>query len=168
MYGSYCIREAITTGSKNIISHNINSQIIIIILMISIFILAVVLGLALAVYNTYKTIRKLYILKQHPITFEGKVIIYLTFQTIWISGASTGIGAALAVRLSHLGANLILTARSEKSFEDVKSKCNPKSKITICSMDLSDPISCRRKVVEFLQTLNNQPINIFVHNAGVS
>ena len=45
---------------------------------------------------------------------------YFNNKTIWITGASSGIGEALAVHLSKLNANLILTARRKDELERVK------------------------------------------------
>ncbi len=42
-------------------------------------------------------------------------------KTIWIIGASSGIGAALAVKLAGLGARIILSARREATLQDIKS-----------------------------------------------
>ena len=39
------------------------------------------------------------------IDFKGK--------TVWITGASSGIGKALAIKLGSLGANLVLSSRKE-------------------------------------------------------
>ena len=44
---------------------------------------------------------------------------YFNNKTIWITGASSGIGEALAVHLSKLNANLILTARRKDELETV-------------------------------------------------
>lgn len=43
-------------------------------------------------------------------------------KTIWIIGASSGIGAALAEELSNKGAKLILSARSENKLKDLNKK----------------------------------------------
>ena len=47
---------------------------------------------------------------------------YFNNKTIWITGASSGIGEALAVHLSKLNANLILTARRKDELERVKNR----------------------------------------------
>ena len=41
-------------------------------------------------------------------------------KTVWINGASTGIGKALAVEVSAKGANLILSSRKEDKLNEVK------------------------------------------------
>ena len=44
-------------------------------------------------------------------------------KVVWVTGASTGIGAALAVEASQLGAKLVISARSEDKLQDVRKKC---------------------------------------------
>lgn len=49
----------------------------------------------------------------------------LAGQTIWIIGASSGIGAQLAIDLSMLGCNLIISARRKEALEHVLSQMTP-------------------------------------------
>ena len=44
-------------------------------------------------------------------------------KTIWLTGASSGIGEALAYALAEHGATLILTARREDELQRVRSNC---------------------------------------------
>lgn len=54
-------------------------------------------------------------LRENRISFREKVI--------WITGASSGIGEALAIQLSALGARLILTSRNREALERVRARC---------------------------------------------
>ncbi|PCI71783.1 MAG: short chain dehydrogenase [Gammaproteobacteria bacterium] len=47
-------------------------------------------------------------------------------KVIWITGASSGIGKALALEFANLGANLILSSRNEESLNEVKVQCAKK------------------------------------------
>ena len=53
----------------------------------------------------------------------GKKIHELKGQVIWITGASTGIGAALAIEAAKHGARLVISARSEDKLRAVKQRC---------------------------------------------
>jgi len=69
-----------------------------------------------------------------------------TTGTYVISGASRGIGRAIALRLAQRGANLVLIARDKKALALAQAECkkeNPSGRIEIFSCDLSD-----RKAVE--------------------
>ncbi|KAK3883405.1 hypothetical protein Pcinc_012280 [Petrolisthes cinctipes] len=53
----------------------------------------------------------------------GHPVEKLRGQVVWITGASSGIGAALAVRLAKAGVRLVISARSTQGLEEVKRLC---------------------------------------------
>lgn len=57
----------------------------------------------------------------------------------WIVGASAGLGAAVAQRMSTLGAELILSARSEDELEEAGKACAGKT--SVVTVDVSDDAS---------------------------
>ncbi|ALI98807.1 SDR family oxidoreductase [Rufibacter tibetensis] len=59
-------------------------------------------------------------------------------KVVWITGASSGIGAALALELSRLGAILILSARSVENLEVVKASCTNPDQVTILTADMAE------------------------------
>ncbi len=60
-------------------------------------------------------------------------------KTIWITGASSGIGEGLALALSHGNNNLILSARRVDELNRVKANCGgDKDRIMILPMDMNE------------------------------
>ena len=86
----------------------------------------------------------------------------LNNKTALITGASKGIGKAIAVSMAKEGCNLILTARSEDKLNELKSELQRQYNISveIIAIDLSLKNSVE-KVSEFS---NN--IDILINNAG--
>ena len=62
-------------------------------------------------------------------------------KTIWITGASSGIGKALALAFSNEGANIILSSRSEKKLHDVRNHCKNSNQVEVLPLDLSNSVS---------------------------
>ena len=52
-------------------------------------------------------------------------------KIIWITGASSGIGKALAIELSNQNAKLILSSRNKEALELVKNKCKHSTDVKI-------------------------------------
>jgi short-subunit dehydrogenase len=90
---------------------------------------------------------------------------YFGRKTIWVTGASSGIGAAIARSLSYEGAVVILSARREKELNEVKELCLNASNIVVVPMDLanSKDIEVKAKWV-----LEHYQIDILINNGGIS
>jgi short-subunit dehydrogenase len=88
-------------------------------------------------------------------------------KTIWITGASSGIGEALAYEYAKRGTYLILSARSEAKLREVASRCEAfGSQVRVIKLDLenSEELS-----VIASETVKEFPIiDILVNNGGIS
>ncbi len=91
-------------------------------------------------------------------SFSGKIV--------WITGASSGIGEALAYEWSRLGARLILSARRESELERVKADCAHSEWCTVILLDLSDQKGIEAAADRVLQQFGT--VDILVNNGGIS
>jgi short-subunit dehydrogenase len=93
---------------------------------------------------------------------------YLTNKVIWITGASSGIGEALAYALARKGTKLILSARRKEELERVKGNCPAESQpnIRVLPVDLTQSSTLQLSVEAAIQLFGH--IDILVNNGGVS
>lgn len=93
-------------------------------------------------------------------SFKGKVV--------WITGASEGIGLALAEAFAKEGAKLIVSARRKEKLEEVAKSCLAKgaSEVKVLPFDLADETSIDEacKIAE----LTFQGVDLLLLNAGIS
>src|ERR1700712_3634183 len=87
-------------------------------------------------------------------------------QVVWITGASSGIGAALACELSARGAKLILSSRRMAELERVKHNCAHPDNVHILPLHLTDSANLEAKVPAAIALFGH--IDIMVHNGGIS
>lgn len=87
-------------------------------------------------------------------------------KVIWITGASSGIGEALAIALSQHGAYLLLSARRVSELERVKNRCSEPEKVTIVPLDLASRESVENAVINVFQKVNH--IDALFNNGGIS
>ena len=85
-------------------------------------------------------------------------------KTVIITGASSGIGRALARLLGAEGARLVLTGRSNERLERVASEISP-AETTVIPADLCDPGSLDRLCEEVGRQFDR--IDVLINNAGV-
>lgn len=88
-------------------------------------------------------------------------------KVVWVTGASSGIGEALAYTFAKHKAKLILSARRVDELERVKRACNlPEGDVLVLPFDVSD----YTKVDEYVNqaTAHFGQIDILVNNAGMS
>ena len=86
-------------------------------------------------------------------------------KTIWITGASSGIGEALAYELAAKNCNLILSARNEKALEQVKLNCKSNN-IQILPFDLVDFDNAKATATKAIAMFGK--IDVLINNGGVS
>lgn len=87
-------------------------------------------------------------------------------KKIWLTGASSGIGRALALELAQAGAILLLSARREKELLEVKNECVSPENVHILPLDLAETDQLPRKAEIALQLLNG--LDMLINNAGIS
>jgi len=90
----------------------------------------------------------------------------LSQKVVWITGASSGIGEALAYELSRAGSKLVLSARRPEELERVQKACAQPEQVAVLPLDLSDTDSLPGKAVEAEKAFG--PIDILVNNGGIS
>ena len=83
-------------------------------------------------------------------------------RTVWITGASSGIGEALAVAFSREGARVVLSARNAAELERVRQTCANPERHTVLPLDLTD----MRAIDEAARTVGD--VDVLVHSGGVS
>jgi short-subunit dehydrogenase len=88
-------------------------------------------------------------------------------KIIWITGASSGIGEALAYELSKRGAKLILSARRKEELERVKGNCNANTQpnVRVLPLDLEKPDTLKLSTEAAIQIFGN--IDILINNGGI-
>jgi dehydrogenase/reductase SDR family protein 7B len=87
-------------------------------------------------------------------------------QIIWITGALSGIGEALAYELSQAGARLILSARNVEKLHQVKSRCPNPQQHWVIPLDLADTNTLDAAVTQVFQEV--EKIDVLIHCGGVS
>jgi len=90
----------------------------------------------------------------------------LADKVVWITGASSGIGEALANRIAREGALLALSARRRNELERVKAALPAGTRTAIIPGDVTDFASIPTWIAQIESTLG--PIDVLVNNAGIS
>lgn len=98
---------------------------------------------------------------------QAKLRKRLEKKTVLVTGASYGIGEAVALRLAETDARLLLVARTEDKLNEVKDRVEAGGgHAEVFPCDLTDP----EQVQKLLKELNQRPdgIDVVVSNAGKS
>jgi NAD(P)-dependent dehydrogenase (short-subunit alcohol dehydrogenase family) len=87
-------------------------------------------------------------------------------QRALVTGASRGIGRAIALELADAGADVALTARSEKDLRETAAQVTERGRTTtVIPADLTDPDAPERIVQETEEELGG--LDVLVNNAGM-
>ncbi|TXB63550.1 SDR family oxidoreductase [Phaeodactylibacter luteus] len=87
-------------------------------------------------------------------------------KVIWITGASSGIGEAMAYAFAEQGADLILSARNEKELSRVQQNCPKHTRTLVLPMDVTDFDAMSGLAARAVNHFGK--INVLVNNAGIS
>jgi short-subunit dehydrogenase len=106
-------------------------------------------------------------------TFVGNFIfllkqfrkIYMVKKVVVITGASSGIGKALAEKYACEGWNLVLAARREDRLKELEKKL-VQSEVLALKTDVSNENDCRELIEQAYQKFGR--IDVLINNAGIS
>jgi len=87
-------------------------------------------------------------------------------KVVWITGASSGIGKALALEFSKLDAKIIISSRKKEALEKVKKECITPKNVKIVPLDLEDYTHLDDAVASAISQFGK--IDILINNGGIS
>jgi short-subunit dehydrogenase len=90
----------------------------------------------------------------------------LNGKTIWITGASSGIGEELAYQLSLKNCKLIISARRETELKRVQSQCQYPEQVQVLPLDLYNIDAMKPLVDKAIQAFGG--IDVLINNGGIS
>ena len=91
--------------------------------------------------------------------FNGKTVI--------VTGASSGIGEALAREFAAVGANVVLGARNGARLEQIAAEiCAAGGHAAVCPTDVTSEAECRELIATAVRTFGG--IDVLICNAGLS
>ena len=86
-------------------------------------------------------------------------------KVVWITGASSGIGACLALQLNQLGALVIASARRKEKLMELKRTCTNPALLVTLPLDITDSRSIEEAIKKVKQ---EKRLDLVIHNAGIS
>lgn len=104
-----------------------------------------------------------------PITicsFLTLTSMHFNNKVIWITGASSGIGKAVAIALSQYNCQLILSSRRKDALDTVKQQCKNPDRIAVLPFDLADYEQMQPIALKAIQCFGT--IDILINNGGIS
>jgi len=87
-------------------------------------------------------------------------------KVVWITGASSGLGEALAYEFSFQGARLVLSARRIDELERVKNSCTHPEDVMLIPIDLSNHTEYDILAKQVVDQMGQ--IDVLVNNGGIS
>ncbi len=85
---------------------------------------------------------------------------------VWITGASSGIGEALAYNYSAKGAKLIISSRNRDELFRVKMACKNPALVHVLSFDLENTESLPQKAADAIRIFGR--IDLLINSGGIS
>ncbi|KRG02835.1 uncharacterized protein Dmoj_GI26356 [Drosophila mojavensis] len=103
----------------------------------------------------------------------GNSISTMRGQVVWITGASSGIGRALAISLARHGVRLVLSARRLEQLEQVQTECLAAARGLLAQKDVlilqMDMLQLDKHQAHLYTVLNHfERLDVLVNNAGRS
>ena len=93
---------------------------------------------------------------------------YLNNKVVWITGASSGLGEALAIECAKESAKVVLSARRESELVRVKKECAQfilQENIFILPLDVASIANASAEVLKIIQQFGQ--IDVLINNAGI-
>lgn len=86
-------------------------------------------------------------------------------KIVWVTGASSGIGASLVTQLNNLGTIVIASARRKEKLVKLKKKSSNPKNIIIIPLDITNTNSIKKAMAKIQQL---DKLDLVIHNAGIS